>query len=103
MNPVNWFEIPAKDINESKAFYEYVFDIEMQVTEMGPLTMAWFPFDHEKPGCAGTLVEAESYNPSHDGSTVYFSVDDVAPVFQSDNKLHNWLSLCNRRRYADID
>lgn len=77
MNPVNWFEIPAKDINESKAFYEYVFDIEMQVTEMGPLTMAWFPFDHEKPGCAGTLVEAESYNPSHNGSMVYSFVESI--------------------------
>ena len=28
MNPVNWFEIPATDINESRAFYEYIFSIE---------------------------------------------------------------------------
>ena len=78
MNPVNWFEIPAKDIKESKAFYEYVFSIEMQLTEMGPLTMAWFPFGEQNtPGATGTLVQAESYNPSHDGTMVYFSVESI--------------------------
>ena len=77
MNPVNWFEIPAKDINESKAFYEYVFGIEMQLTEMDPLTMAWFPMEQDAPGATGTLVQAESYNPSHDGSMVYFSVESI--------------------------
>ena len=82
MNPVNWFEIPAKDINESKAFYEKVFGIEMEISEMGSLTMAWFPFDQEKPGCTGTLVQSEAYNPSYDGSMVYFSVEDVAPALE---------------------
>ncbi len=77
MNPVNWFEIPAKDIQESKMFYDYVFGFDLQINEMGPLTMAWFPFDQEKPGCTGTLVQADTYTPSHDGSMVYFSVDHI--------------------------
>ena len=77
MNPVNWFEIPAKDINESKAFYESVFGYEMQITEMGPLTMAWFPMEQGAGGATGTLVQAESYNPSYDGTMVYFSVESI--------------------------
>lgn len=77
MNPVNWFEIPAKDIKESKAFYEAIFGIEMQLTEMGPLTMAWFPMQQDAPGATGTLVQAESYNPSYDGTMVYFSVESI--------------------------
>lgn len=77
MNPVNWFEIPAKDINESKTFYEAVFGIEMQLTEMGPLKMAWFPMEQDAPNATGTLVEAESYNPSYDGTMVYFSVESI--------------------------
>jgi len=77
MNPVNWFEIPAKDINESKAFYETVFGIEMRLTEMGPLTMAWFPADPEGTGATGTLIQSESYNPSYDGTMVYLSVKSI--------------------------
>ena len=27
-NPVNWFEIPANDLDRAKSFYESVFDVE---------------------------------------------------------------------------
>lgn len=77
MNPVNWFEIPAKDINESKKFYDHIFGYDLKITEMGPLTMGWFPFDNEKPGATGTLVQAESYTPSYEGTMVYFSVESI--------------------------
>lgn len=77
MNPVNWFEIPATDIEVAKGFYEAVFDIEMQVTEMGPTLMAWFPGSPENPGATGTLIKAEGYEPTLTGVAVYFSVEDI--------------------------
>lgn len=82
MNPVNWFEIPAKDIKESKAFYDAVFGYDLQIVEMGDTVMAWFPFDPEKPGVTGSLVQYDGYVPSHDGSMVYFSVEDVADYLE---------------------
>ena len=77
MNPVNWFEIPVKDLDRSKKFYESVFDVKLQVEQMGPMQMAWFPLSEKAAGSAGSLVKAEDYTPSHAGTVVYFSVDDI--------------------------
>jgi predicted enzyme related to lactoylglutathione lyase len=76
-NPVNWFEIPVKDVGRARKFYEKVFGKELTPEEMGPLTMAFFPMEQGVPGAAGTLIKGESYEPSHAGTVVYFSVDDI--------------------------
>lgn len=76
-NPVNWFEIPTTDITRAKSFYETVLGVDLALNEMGPMKMAWFPMNPESFGSTGTLVQAEGYTPSHDGSLVYFRVDDI--------------------------
>jgi len=76
-NPVNWFEIPATDLSRAKNFYEAVLGFDLALNEMGPLKMAWFPIQADSSGSTGTLVQAEGYTPSHDGSLVYFQVDDI--------------------------
>ena len=79
-NPVNWFEIPAADLSRAQKFYESVFDLSLAINEMGPLKMAWFPMpeDHNSsPGATGSLVEHEMYTPSHEGTMVYFGVQDI--------------------------
>ena len=75
--PSTWFEIPVNDMGRAKKFYEKVFGLELALNEMGPMTMAWFPMIQDTPGAAGSLVKAESYEPSHSGTVVYFSVDDI--------------------------
>lgn len=75
---VNWFEIPATDLERARLFYERVFDIEMPVHELGGLRMAWFPPPgKDATGSTGTLIEAEGYTPSHGGTMVYLHVDDI--------------------------
>jgi predicted enzyme related to lactoylglutathione lyase len=81
-NSVGWFEIPAADIERAKVFYEQIFGFEMQRHEMNGLQMAWFPFSHEGPGATGTLIQAEPYIPSHEGTMVYFSVEDIEAVLK---------------------
>lgn len=76
-NPINWFEIPAVDLDRAKRFYEAVLGIEMKVSDMGHLRMAWFPMEDGAAGATGTLMQAESYVPSHEGTMVYFSVEDI--------------------------
>jgi len=76
-NPVNWFEIPVNDLKRAKEFYEYVFNFELSLPETGRLKMAWFPMSMDAPGATGTLVKADTYVPSHSGSMVYFTVDDI--------------------------
>ena len=76
-NPVNWFEIPVNDLDRAKAFYETVFDLELSINEIGPLRMAWFPMEQGATGAAGTLVKADGYVPSHEGTMVYLHVPDI--------------------------
>jgi len=77
LNRVNWFEIPTKDLAKSKAFYESILGVKLDEQEMGPNRMAWFPMDPEAPGASGTLMQGEGFTPSHDGTLVYFNVEDI--------------------------
>jgi uncharacterized protein len=77
MNPIVWFEIPANDIERAKSFYETLLGVGLSLNEMGPLKMAWFPMKEGVSGATGSLVQAEGYVPSHSGTVVYFSVDDI--------------------------
>lgn len=75
---VGWFEIPVKNMERAIAFYETVFDCKLERHQMGPLDMAWFPWDHEKGGAGGSLVKNEQfYSPSENGVQVYFSSEDT--------------------------
>jgi predicted enzyme related to lactoylglutathione lyase len=77
INIANWFEIPVMDLERATKFYEKVFDVKLTTEEMNGMTLAMFPFEQKMPGAAGALVKASSYEPSHAGSVVYFSVSDV--------------------------
>lgn len=85
VNAVNWFEIPVEDIGRAKKFYEKVFGVELTLNEMGSWSMAWFPMTQGAPGAAGTLMKAETYEPSHAGTVVYFSVDDIEETLRRIN------------------
>jgi predicted enzyme related to lactoylglutathione lyase len=88
MNPVNWFEIPVIDLERAIAFYEAVFGLKLSVNDVGPLTMAWFPMTEQGlPGATGSLVKADGYVPSHTGTLVYFSVDDIEGTLK---KVNEW-------------
>ena len=76
-NPINWFELPAADLERATAFYAFVLDCEFTLHDMGPLKMAWFPSVQGGNGATGALVEAEPYTPSYEGALIYFAVEDI--------------------------
>ncbi len=84
-NAINWFEIPVEDLDRAKSFYEKILGIEISLTEMGPNQMGWFPGNSEDRGATGTLMKAEGYVPSHEGTVVYFSVEDIENTLKSVN------------------
>ena len=86
-NPVNWFEIPCHDLQESKTFYKGVLQVDLIDAEMGPNKMAWFPMEQGAPGAAGTLIQGDGYTPSHDGSLVYFGVPSIDSALKTVAKL----------------
>ena len=44
-NLINWFEIPASDINRAIAFYKAILSVEIEETEMFGAKMGFFPSD----------------------------------------------------------
>jgi predicted enzyme related to lactoylglutathione lyase len=81
----NWFEIPVKDMGRARKFYEKVFDVELSLEEMGGMKLAMFPFTEDAPGAAGALLQGPSYEPSHAGTVVYFTVDDIEETLRRIN------------------
>jgi predicted enzyme related to lactoylglutathione lyase len=80
-NIANWFEIPVTDLDRAGKFYEKVFDIKLTLEGH----VAFFSYTKEGPGAAGSLTKFESYEPSHSGTLVYFSVDDIGETLQRVN------------------
>ncbi|MDB4297120.1 VOC family protein [Flavobacteriaceae bacterium] len=74
-NALNWFEIPATDINRSKAFYETIFDITMELMDMEDNKMAFFPFEDGKGKASGSLVQSPNHKPSMEGSVIYLNAN----------------------------
>ena len=74
-NALNWFEIPATDIQRSKKFYETIFEIEMEYMEMEGTKMAMFPFTPGNGKASGALVEGEHHKPSGEGTFVYLNAN----------------------------
>jgi len=72
-NLIGWVEIPVADMARAKAFYQNVFNITLQLQDMGALQMAFFPTVENSIGSGGALVQhLEFYKPSQDGALVYF-------------------------------
>jgi predicted enzyme related to lactoylglutathione lyase len=67
---LNWFEIPASDIERAKKFYNRIFEIELIPMEMGGGSMGMFPAED---GVGGAVVQGEGYQPSAEGSIVYLN------------------------------
>jgi len=78
MNPIGWVEVPVTDMARAIAFYNALFDWSLKETVLGPLSMAWFPWEQGGPGAAGSLVKNENYTPGTQGPLVYFSCEDVS-------------------------
>ncbi|MFT5858296.1 MAG: putative enzyme related to lactoylglutathione lyase [Flavobacteriaceae bacterium] len=80
-NSLNWFEIPALDIDRSKKFYETVFDLEMISHEMGEMKMAMFPFSPGSGKANGGIAQSPQHKPSVEGTVIYLNanpaMDDV--------------------------
>ncbi len=74
-NSLNWFEIPAADINRSKKFYEAIFDMEMQDMDMEGDKMAFFPWAPGSGKATGSLVQSQNHKPSMEGTVVYLNAN----------------------------
>lgn len=71
-NPVGWFEIYVQDMARAKAFYEGLFDIELQKLDVD-IDMLAFPMQPDQPGASGALVCMPGCCSGGNSTLVYFS------------------------------
>jgi predicted enzyme related to lactoylglutathione lyase len=69
---INWFEIPALDLDRASAFYEQILNLKLIRHDMGGAALAVFPYDREH-ATGGTLMVAPGMKPSTEGSIVYLN------------------------------
>lgn len=72
-NAINWFEIPAKNFERAKSFYEAVLGITIQLVPHPTNKYGIFPADMEKGQIGGALSEGTGCEPATQGSLVYLN------------------------------
>jgi predicted enzyme related to lactoylglutathione lyase len=76
-NVISWVEIPVKDMERAKKFYQSVFNKELMDYPIQGMEMAVFPMIQGGEFAMGSLVKSQIYKPSSIGTIVYFSCEDV--------------------------
>ena len=80
-NNINWFQIPANNLERAKKFYEAIFAIEMPTDEMLKEKMAFFPAEPGNGKACGCLIESSSHKPGTEGVVLYLNANpDLSPV-----------------------
>lgn len=74
-NSLNWFEIAVSDIDRAQKFYEVVFDISMERSDMEQMQMAFFPFDPTSGKATGAIVQSTMHLPSQEGVIIYLNAN----------------------------
>jgi len=73
-NVLNWFEIPALNLERAIKFYSDMFSYpSMNKMDLGDLQMAVFPM--EGNGVGGALCQHVEYKPSQEGSLIYLNAN----------------------------
>ncbi|MDB5060963.1 MAG: hypothetical protein JWP67_806 [Mucilaginibacter sp.] len=80
-NALNWFEIPATDIERAQGFYEGIFDMEMTpLPEMMNMKMAGFPMNMNSGKVSGALAASDYHQPSAEGTLIYLNANPEIQV-----------------------
>jgi uncharacterized protein len=72
VNAINWFEIPVVDFERAKNFYSAIYDYEMPVMLMGPITMGFLLHEQGK-GVGGAIVFGDDTKPVNGGLKLYLN------------------------------
>lgn len=75
-NAISWFEIPVKNFERAKSFYNTMLAIEIKDSPMPEMKYGMFPYDEDNNGVGGGIVEMEGYTPSQNGVLIYLNAGD---------------------------
>ena len=93
-NAINWFEIPVKNFNKAKTFYETILGATMQPMEAMGMKSAFFPADMENGSIGGCIIEGQGYEPTTKGSLIYLNGgEDLSVVLSRVEKAGGKITL----------
>ena len=74
-NAINWFEIPAHDLDRAQHFYENIFDLKFHRMEMpgSGMAMVGFPTGVNNGKVGGAIVKSPFHTPNADGCVLYLN------------------------------
>ncbi len=74
-NAINWFEIPATDLNRATKFYETILGVQLAPLDLPNIKMRMFPLDDMMTGVGGAVVDSGGFHkPSAtDGPLIYLN------------------------------
>jgi predicted enzyme related to lactoylglutathione lyase len=79
-NAISWFEIPVRNFEKAKLFYQTIFNFDMPEMQVGPNRMGIL-LHEQGAGVGGAIVAGEWYEPTAQGTIVYLTADpDLAEV-----------------------
>ena len=72
---INWFEIPAPDLERAQRFYESIFGIKLIPMDILNAKMRMFPVDDPATGIGGALINSGGFHtPTEtDGPLIYLN------------------------------
>jgi predicted enzyme related to lactoylglutathione lyase len=73
-NVINWFEIPAADLEKAAGFYETILALKLKRERFGGSRMAVFPY--ARPGVSGAVMEVPELAGRPTGTVIYLNCDD---------------------------
>ena len=75
---INWFEIPVRDLDRARRFYEATFAVELKPEVMEGMHMAIFPCD--APATGGASLACPEGKPGDHGVVIYLHGGDDLSV-----------------------
>lgn len=78
MNPVGWFEIYVQDMDRARAFYETVFDVNLEKLNDEQPELWKFPQSMTSYGASGAIASVEGMPSGGNSTLVYFTCTDCA-------------------------
>ena len=72
-NAINWFEIPAANLDRAAKFYGTVLGAELPRQEIMGTQMAFLPGDSMKGDVSGAVCQGDGYKPSGGGAVIYLN------------------------------
>lgn len=75
---ISMFEIPATDISRAINFYQTILEIKIEQMDVEGMKMGVFPYENQM--VTGIIIQADGYQPSADGITMYLNAGENLQV-----------------------